>query len=182
VFKKLSLSLSYSTRQNIIYYETYKTIIDQLLAMASTQGYMFQANYRPTKNLTIGANAGYRFSKLDPRPSKNLYSYVTYSNLPWLNASATISATILETTYLSGSIYSIGLSRDLIPGKLYGGLDYRHVNYKFVNAEAPLVQNMAEMNMTWRIMKKLSCSLNYEGTFEKARNYDRIYVNLTQRF
>jgi hypothetical protein len=182
VFKKLSLALSYSTRQNIIYYETYKTIIDQLLAMASTQGYMFQANYRPTKNLAIGANAGYRFSKVDPRPSKNLYSYVTYSNVPWLNASATVSATILETTYLSGSIYSIGLSRDLIPGKLYGGLDYRHVNYKFLNSESPLVQNMAEMNMTWRILKKLSCSLNYEGTFEKGRNYDRIYVNLTQRF
>ena len=52
--------------------------------MASTQGYMFQANYRPTKNLSIGANAGYRFSKLDPRPSKNLYSYVTYSNVPWI--------------------------------------------------------------------------------------------------
>ena len=182
VFKKLSLSLSYSTRQNIIYYETYKTIIDQLLAMASTQGYMFLANYRPTKNLAIGANAGYRFSKLDPRPSKNLYSYVTYSNVPWLNATATVSATLLETSYLSGSIYSIGLSRDLIPGKLYGGLDYRHVNYKFVNSETPLVQNMAEMSMTWRIMKKLSCSLNYEGTFEKAKNYDRIYVNLTQRF
>ena len=45
-----------------------------------------------------------------------------------------------------------------------------------------LIQNMAEMNMTWRILKKLSCSLNYEGTFEKGRNYDRIYVNLTQRF
>jgi hypothetical protein len=32
------------------------------------------------------------------------------------------------------------------------------------------------------MMKKLSCSLNYEGTFEKGRNYERIYVNLTQRF
>ena len=182
VIKQLSVSLSYSTRQNIIYYETYKTIIDQLLALSSTQGYMFQVNYRPVKNLSIGANAGYRFSKQDPRPSKNLYSYVTYNNVPWLNASATASATLLETSYVSGSIYSIGLSRDIIPGKIFGGLDYRHVNYKFVSSDAPLVQNMAEMNMTWRILKKLSCSLNYEGTFEKGRNYDRIYANLTQRF
>lgn len=182
VIKQLSLSISYSNRQNIIYYETYKTIIDQLLAESTTQGYIFQVNYRPGKKLSIGANAGYRFSKRDPSPSKNLYSYATYSNVPWLNASATLSATIMETSYISGKIYSLGLSRDIVPGKLYGGVGYRYVDYKFVNAETPLRQNMAEMDLTWRIMKKLSCSLNYEGTFEKGRNYERIYVNLTQRF
>jgi len=182
VVKQLSLSLSYSTRQNIIYYETYKTIIDQLLAMANTQGYTFQVSYRPGKYISLGANAGYRYSKQDPKPSKNLYSYLTYSNVPWINACATISATLMETTYVSGSIYSAGLSRDLIPGKLFGGLDYRRVNYKFINTDAPLLQNMAEMNLTWMVAKRLSLSLNYEGTFEKARNYERIYVNLTQRF
>ena len=182
VVKQMSLSLSYSTRQNIIYYETYKTIIDQLLAMANTQGYTFQVNYRPVKSISIGANAGYRFSKLDPRPSKNLYSYITYSNVPLINACATISATIMETTYVSGIIYSAGLTRDLIPGKLYGGLDYRYVKYKFLNSELPLVQNMGEMNLTWMVAKKFSLSMNYEGTFEKGRNYDRVYVNLTKRF
>lgn len=182
VIKQLSLSISYSNRQNVIYYETYKNIIDQLLYESTTQGYMFQVNYRPGKKLSLGANAGYRFSKHDPSPSKNLYSYVTYSSVPWINASATLSATIMETSYINGKIYSLGLSRDIIPGKLYGGIGYRYVDYKFVNAETPLRQNMAEMDLTWRIMKKLSCSINFEGKFEKGRNYDRIYVNLTQRF
>lgn len=182
VIKQLSLSLSYSNRQNIVYYETYKSIIDQLLEESTMQGYMFQVNCHPAKKISFGANAGYRFGKQDPRPSKNLYSYITYSNVPWLNASVTASATFLETSYLDGSIYSLGLSRDLIPGKLYGGLGYRYVNYKFVNSEDPLKQNMAEMNLTWRMMKKLSFALNYEGTYEKDRNYNRIYVNLTQRF
>jgi len=182
VIKQLSLSISYSNRQNVIYYETYKSIIDQLLDESTTQGYMFQVNYRPGNKLSIGANAGYRFSKQDPRPSKNLYSYITYSSIPWINASATLSATLMETSYINGKIYSLGLSRDIIPGKLYGGIGYRYVNYKFVSNETPLVQNMAEMDLTWRIMKKLSFSVNYEGTFEKGINYDRIYVNLTQRF
>jgi len=182
VIKQLSLSISYSARQNIVYYETYKSIIDQLLEQASMQGYMFQVNVRPMKNMTIGANVGYRYSKPDPRPSKNLYSYLTYSNLPWINSSVTLSATFMETSYLSGNIYSLGLSRDLVPGKVYGGIGYRYVKYKFVSAETPLVQNMAELNLTWRIMKKLSLSANFEGTFEKSSNYDRIYVNLTQRF
>ena len=182
VIKQLSLSFSYSARQNIIYYETYKNIIEQLLEMAGTQGYMFQANYHPGKNISVGANAGYRFSKQDPRPTKNLYSYVTYSNVPWLHASATLSATLLETSYTNGQIYSLGLSRDLVPGKVYGGLSYRFVNYKFVSNEEPLTQHMGEVNLTWRVMKKLLCSLNYEGTFETQRNYNRVYINLTQRF
>ena len=182
VFKQLSISLSYSSRQNVIYYETYKNIIEQFLEAATMQGYMFQLTYRPGKNISIGANVGYRFSKQDPRPTKNLYTYLTYNNVPWINASATLSATLLETSYLSGSIYSIGLSRDLVPGKLTGGLNYRYVYYKFESSELPLPQNMGEISMTWRVMKKLSCSINYEGTFQKDVNYTRIYVNITQRF
>jgi len=139
-------------------------------------------NFRPFKNISLGANAGYRLSKQDPKPSKNLYSYLTFNKVPWLNASATISATLMETSYISGSIYSAGISRDLVPGKLYGGLNYRYVQYKFQYAEAPLTQNMAEMNLNWRLMKKLTCSVNFEGTFEKKRNYERIYANITQRF
>jgi hypothetical protein len=182
VIKQLSLSVSYSNRQNIIYYETYKNIIDQLLYASTMQGYTLQVNFRPGKKISIGANAGYRFGKTDPKPSKNLYSYITYSNVPWLNASATLSATLMQTSYINGSIYSLGLSRDIIPGKLYGGVGYRYVDYRFVNAEAPLKQNMAELDLTWSIMKKLSLSLNYEGTFEKGRNYERVYANLTKRF
>lgn len=182
VIRQLSVSLSYSARQNIIYYETYKNIIDQLLEMAGTQGYMLQANYRPGKKISIGANAGYRFGKQDPRPTKNLYSYVTYSDLPWLHASATLSATLTETSYTNGQIYSLGLSRDLLPGKIYGGFNYRFVNYKFGSSADQLTQHMAEISLSWRVMKKLSCSLNYEGTFETQRNYNRVYINLTQRF
>jgi len=182
LLKQLSVSLSYSARQNIIYYETYKSIIDQLLDESALQGYMFQINYRPVKFITVGVNAGYRFSKNDPGPTKNLYSYVTYSSVPWINASATLSATILETGYMKGNIYSLGLTRDLIPGKLYGGLNYRYVKYTFISNENPLGQNMGEINLTWRVIKKLSCSFNYEGTFEQDRHYDRVYVNLTQRF
>lgn len=182
ISKKVSVTVSYNERQNIIYYETYKSIIEQLHEEATMKGYTLQLTYRPIKMLAFGANASYRFSKQDVHPSKNLYTYLTYGNIPWLNASATLSATLMETSYITGSIYSLGLSRDIVPGKLFGEVSYRYVDYKFINAETPLVQNMGEVNLTWRIMKKLSLSINYEGTFEKGRNYDRIYLNITQRF
>lgn len=182
ILKQLSVSFSYSARQNIIYYETYKNIIEQLLDESTLQGYMMQVSYRPFKNFSVGANAGYRFGKADSRATKNLYSYVTYSSIPGIKASATISATLLETGYMNGNIYSLGLQRDLIPGKLSGGAGYRYVKYRFVSAETELKQNMAELNLNWRLMKKLSLSFNYEGTFEKTSNFNRVYINLTQRF
>lgn len=180
--RKLSLSLSYSARQNVIYYETYKSLVDRLLEAATVQGFIFQVSYQPIRLLSVGVNAGYRDNKNDPRSTKNLYCYVTYSQLPVVRVATTISATLLETGYMSGQIYSLGISRDLVAAKLSAGLNYRYVSYKFHAGEPKLIQNMAELNFTWRILKKLSCGLYYEGTFDKNSMFNRLYMNITQRF
>lgn len=180
--RQLSLSVSYSNRQNVIYYETYKSLVDRLLEAATVQGFTVQVNYSPVKLLSIGVNASYRDSKQDPRPTKNLYGYFTYSQIPGINVAATISATLLETSYMTGNIYSLSLSRDLVPGKLSCGLAYRYVSYKFYSGETKLVQNLGEVNLNWRILKKLSCGLYYEGTFDKSSIFNRVYINITQRF
>lgn len=182
VIRQLSLSLSYSARQNIVYYETYKNILDQILDPETLQGFMFQVNYNPIKYLSVGVKTAYRYRKSDPKQTKNLYGYVTYSRIPVLNISATLSATLLETSYISGKIYSLVMSRDLVRGKLYGGLGYRYVDYKYFSTESSIPQNMAECNLNWIIYKKLSLSLNYEGTFEKINKFNRLYINVTQRF
>ena len=40
--RQLSLSVSYSSRQNVIYYETYKDIVERLLEETALQGFTFQ--------------------------------------------------------------------------------------------------------------------------------------------
>jgi hypothetical protein len=182
VIRQLSLGLSYSARQNIIYYETYKDFLERLLETETLQGWRFQVNYRPVKFLSLGVNAGYRFRKEDPKPSKNLYAYLTYSRLPGINAAITLSATLLETAYLKGNIYSLGMTKDLISGKLNGGLKYRYVDYLYLNTEFDQIQNLGEINLSWRMLKKLSLSVYYEGTFEKEHTFSRIYANLSLRF
>jgi hypothetical protein len=181
--RQLSLSISYSALQNIIYYESYpKNFLERMLEIATVQGFMFQGSYQPVKYLSIGINAGYRNSKKDPRPTKNFYGYVTYSRIPGIDVSATASVTMLEASYISGNIYNVGISRDLAKGKLYLGLNYKYVDYRFSNDQPKLAQNMGELNITWRIYNKLSCSFYYEGTFENANTFNRVYINLTQRF
>ncbi len=179
---KISTSLSYSSRKNIIYYETYKSFIDQLLETETQQGYMLQVNYRPLKKLSVGANGGYRFRKSDPKASKNLYAYATYSQIPYINVSATLSATLLSTSYLNGNIFGLSLARDLIRGKLSGGFTYRFIDYKYANSGYNQMQHTGEISLNWKIIKKLSCSFYYEGTYDSRYLLNRIYLQLSKSF
>ncbi len=179
--KNLSLSLSYSARKNIIYYVTYKSFLDKLLNDELQQGYMAQVNYRPLKKLTVGATAGYRDRK-DSRPSKNVYIYTTYSDLPVINAALTLSATLLESVYLNGNVYSINLSRSILKNKVTGNIGYKYQQYKFVPTAPVVKQNTAEAGLNWYILKKLSFGMYYEGNFEKAYTFHRVHFQLAQRF
>ena len=180
--RKLSFSISYNARQNVVYYETYKSILDKLTDLKTLQGYLFQFSYRPINQLSLGANVGYRFRPQDPRDTKNLYAYVTYSRIPTLGISATLSATLLQTGYLNGNIFGLGIDRDFAKGKLNAGLAYRFVDYGFLFEQEPVIQNVGEASLTWRILKRISCSLYYEGTFEKINQNNRLYVQLNLGF
>jgi hypothetical protein len=182
IIRPLTVGLSYSNRNPVIYYETYKDFLERLLESEALQGWRFRTTYRPAKNLFIGVNAGYRFRKDDPRPSKNLSGTLTYSHVPGIGASVTLSSTWLETSYINGMVYGAGISRDLVPGKLSGGLKYQYVDYLYVNSEMALIQNVIEANLSWMIYRKLLLSVYYEGTFEKELPYHRLYINISKRF
>lgn len=182
VIKQLSFSFSYSARNNIVYYESYKDILERLLETETLQGFRLQVNYRPVRQLSIGLMGNYRYRKQDPKKSQNLYGYITYSRIPVLNISATLSATWMETSYITGQIYSAGITRDLLQGRLQAGLNYRYVDYNFYESDIPLVQHYGEINLNWRVYKKLSLSVYYEGAFDKQNTFNRVYINLTQRF
>ena len=182
ISRQLSLNASYDTRKNVIYYETFKSLVDQLLEEASRQGVQFRINYRPMKFMNIGLNAGYRVRDNDPRPTKTFHGFVSFSHVPWLDVSATLSANLMQTSYVDGQVFGLRFYKDLFRGKLYSSAGYRYVDYNFINSGSTSQQHVGELDLTWRILKKLSLSANYEGTFEKSINYTRIYINLTKRF
>jgi hypothetical protein len=182
IIKELSVAFSYSARQNVVYYETYKNYLDQLLDYATLQGYLLTVNARPVRNLSLGVTGGYRFEKADVRPTKNVYGYLTYAMIPALNISSTLSYTWLQSAYANGSIYSLGVTKDLAKGKLFTGLTYRYAAYHFTSTETTPPQNLAEASLVWRFYKKMLFSVYYEGTFQKADRYSRIYGQLNIGF
>lgn len=178
----LTISGSYDARKNIMYYETYKSYIDRILEDEIRQGFRLQANYSITRNLVLGVQSGYRYLKSDPHPSKNLYGYLSYNQIPGINVSATLSATYVESSYLNGKIFGISLTRDFIKGKLQTGLGYRYVDYNLPENQLGVPQNIAEMNLSVLFPYGISLSANYEGTFEKKSQYNMVYLQLRKRF
>ena len=179
---KLSVSCSYDNRKNVIYYETFKNYVDQLLQDAARQGLQMRVNYRPLKYMNVGLSGSYRVRKDDLRPTENVNGFVTYSQVPWIKTSATLSANLLQNSYLSGNIFGLRLTRDFLLGKIYGGLSYRYVNYLFENSQGKMNQHIGELDLAYRINRKFSVSIDYEGTFENQATYHRVYFNTILRF
>ena len=182
VSRRMSVFGSYDNRKNVIYYETFRNYADELLQQASRQGLRFRVNYRPVNYLILGVNAGTRFMKGDPQRTKTLNSTATYSRIPGINASLSLSANLLQTAYLNGQIYGARLSKDIIPGKFYGTLNYRHVDFKYASTSTSLKQHIGEIDLSYQLNKKWYFSVNFEATLQESENYNRLYLNLRRKF
>jgi hypothetical protein len=182
-FQKVSMSLYYDARKNVYYYETFKNYVDSLIDKETRQGFRFQINYQPFENIFWGGFAGYRMPNTNYSSSINGYSYLTYSQLPLIDASLTVDVTYLKTNDVSGPIYEATLARDFLKNKLYVELGYQNVNYSFLKTNSGLNQNIGDINFSWRITKYLFLSAYYEATFDSDNTVDqRVFLNITQRF
>jgi len=182
--KQLSAYASYDARKNVIYYETFKNYLDQMLLDATRQGYQLRINYRPTNSISSSLSGGYRFQKNDMHPMLNVNGYLTFSKVPVINSSLTFTTNWLKSSYVDGMIYGVQLYKDLIPSKLSTGINYRLVdnNYLSSSSVSSSLQHMAALEFSWQIRKKMSFSANYDGTFDKSNKYHSVYLSLIQRF
>ena len=181
--RRLNISASFDTRKNIIYYESYKGFIDKLIENETRQGVRFHVNYRPFKNVVWGVNTGWRFQKNDQNLSKNLNSYLTFSRIPKLKIKATLTANFLQTNYLDSKIFGVRISKEIVKGKLSGDLNFRMIEYQYHNYEEATRQNIAGINLSMKIIKKLTFYMYYEGTFDPQNTTNnRFNTKIIQRF
>ena len=83
---------------------------------------------------------------------------------------------------MDGMVYGVSLTHDLFSGKLYTELQYRMVDYLYRNSSTKLKQNIGQISLSLRAAKKLTITADFEATFENQNNYQRLFVNITQRF
>ena len=176
-----SIFLSYDARKNVIYYETFKTTLDSIIENETRQGFRTRLTLKPLRNLFFGADYGYRFRRGDSKPSNNYGGYITYSQIPGIETSATVSLNRLSSSYIEGNIWSASLSRPIVYGfDIWIG--YRFTNYKFRSGIEDLTQNSASINLNTYLLKPILLNFTYEGIFEKVRTSGRLLINLTYRF
>lgn len=181
--KNWKFSLAYDNRKNIIYYESYKSYIDQLIDDVTRQGLRFNINYRITKNISWGVNSSWRFQKNDENTSRNLNSFVSFSRIPFLKMSANIRANFLQTDYLDSRIFGARLSKEIIRSRLNGEVYYSSVDYTYKSSKFSTHQNILGINFSLKLMKKLTFYLYWEGTFDdQDQQYQRINTRIIQRF
>lgn len=182
ISKKIAVFGSYDNRKNVIYYETFRNYADDIIQLASRQGFRLNATYRPVNKLFFGLNAGTRFSKSDPRPTKTLSGYGTWSSIPALNASLTLSADLLQTSYLDGQVFGARLTKDFIKNKVQTVFNYRFTRFDYTSSLTNLVQNICEIDVSYQFSRKLFMSVNFETTFQPEQNFNRLYLNLRRKF
>lgn len=180
--KQFSINSSYDALKNVIYFESFKNYIDQIIEQEVRQGLRFGINIDPLKNVSLGINGGYRFQADKKDPSRNADIYLSYYNIPGIQMNISLSGTYLSTDYLSGTLAGIRLNKSFNQDKWSLESSYRQVHYQYGNTEVPLNQRIAEMGLNMRIMKKISFSLHGEGTFDASRQYYSLYCNLMKRF
>lgn len=181
--RKINAALSYDNRKNIIYYESYKNYIDQIIDNETRQGLRFGLNFRPVKLINVGANASWRFQKSNANDAKNLNTYLNFNQIPGLKTSAMLTANFLQTSYINSKIYGLRLMKDLFKGKVNTEIYYRRVDYDFPVYGFKSNQNVVGAGISWQILKKLGFYVFFEQTFDSQDN-DFLLVNtrLMQRF
>lgn len=178
----LSFTASYDQRKNIIFYETYKSLLDSVIQNEKRQSFRLQTNIRLAKNITLGLEGGYRFLKTDTKPSRNISGYLTMFQIAPLGLTFMLNGTWLESSFLTGTIAGAGIMRDFFQGKLQLNAGYRYQKYKLSESTSPILQNVAEAGIYVQAAPKLSFSVNYEGSFEKTNNFNSIFLQLRKRF
>jgi len=180
--RDFSISLSYDARKNVIYYETFKTFTDSLIENETRQGFRIRTTIRPFNKLMLGLSAGYRFRKSDIKPSRNFSGYLSYSQIPIIETSSTISYNKILSSYVDGDIYGINFTKYITFTGINLSAGFRKTIYKFSYNSNSLEQNNINVDASARIIEDIFFSLGYEGIFEKEKTYGRILFDVSTRF
>lgn len=176
-----SITTTYDARRNVVYYETYKFIIDTLFRNELRQGFRVYTSLRPTYSLYLGLNGGYQFRNGDVKPSRNFGGYISYSDVPFFRITPSLNFTRIMSSYVDGTDLGGKLSKYLSNG-MYVSLGYRKLRYQFTTVSGSIEQNIFSADLSVPLFRNLSLSIDYEGVFEDTNTFSRFFIDLTKRF
>ena len=180
--KEFSLNLSYDARKNVYYYETFKSLSDNVLENETRQGFRVRSVIRPFSSLSIGLQYGYRHSKSDIKPSENYGGNISYSMIPIIQSSFGVNFNRLLSNYVDGYVYSVTLNKSLSEIRSDISVSFRKTDYTFSSGTSKFDEKALILDFSTSAFNPFSFSISYEGAFESTRTYGRILFDITMRF
>ena len=179
-----NLMVSYDSRKQIIYYETYDSLIDQLLDEdLARQGLRARLNVRPYKLLWIGLSYSKRFQNNSDNKSDNIYAYASLTRIPTIGGRLSLTYNNNTSNYLKSSIIAARYGREFFNNKLSGDFYFRLADYTYENDNIdPLSINYYGATLSYRISRTWQFSVSGEMAQSDQENNYRFYTRLTKRF
>lgn len=180
-FRELSAGISYDARRNVFYYETYKSLTENMFTNTLRQGVRLSLTGRPMQQLTVGFNSGYRFQKGDPKPSQDYGTYVYYNNLPFIETDVSGNFSYINSAYLKGGTADISFTKNFFNG-LYTQAGYRLFQSTYAATKMVYNQSTIYGSVSYPLTGFLTLSANYEGLIESTGNSQRLFIDISTRF
>lgn len=179
-----SLFASYDTRRQIIFFETYDTEVERLLAnQEARQGLRARANFSLGKRTNLGLAYNYRFQQNSGMQGENVQAYISYNRLPWIGGTISYRFNINSTYYLRSEVNSARYARYFAGGKIYSAIYYRYLSYLYTGREIVVpAQAYYGTEFSYRLNEGWDLGALGEMSQSGQQTNYRINIRLTKRF
>jgi len=184
--RAIDFNVSYDSRKQIMYYETFGSDIERMLEDdQSRQGVRARVGVRPFKHINMGVSVGKRFQSSTQNQSENLNGYISHSKIPGIGGRLNLNYNRNRSNYMLSEIISVRLSQDFFDKKMNAEFYVRKVNYTYFNDINPAPGN-EQYYYGVSLMQRLTSSVSFSvlgemTTFHDSDTY-RINLRLNKRF
>ena len=181
--RKISVSLSYDNRKRIIFFETFRTQVEDLLSDdIARQGLRLRLNIRPVNRIFAGVSLAKRFQSNTENQSDNMNAFVTLNQFLLQQGNLSFRYNRNTSLYLSSTIYSSSYSFSNFKNRLNTQLYFRNVQYDYLNSENSSMQNYYGVNFYFRLSRSLRFGMLLEASERQSNRYYRFNTKLIKRF
>lgn len=182
--KMVRFSASYDTRKQIIFYETFQTNLERLIADdEARQGIRARVTVRPFKRVTIGAAYGKRYQNSMANASDNYNLFGSIRNMPVIGGVISANLNINSSNYLNSLSTTVRHSRYYFRNKVSASTYLRSVAYSHnPERDVTVLQQFVGTQFNYLFGSNFSLGGLVEFSLRQSEYKSRFNIQLTKRF
>ncbi|MCR4417088.1 MAG: hypothetical protein NUV92_05025 [Ignavibacteria bacterium] len=178
--RQINFNISYDSRKNIYYLESFKNSIDTLFENVLRHGLRLSAFIRPFNLFFINLYFGTRETSRDLKASNNYGSTIGFNYLPIIYSSISFGFNRIQTPFVTGTNYSSYFSKNIF-NDLMVNLNFRLYEFRQNITQRLFIDRFLELGLYANIFRNLSLSLTIEQKLNNEKSKFLMF-DITNRF